>query len=156
MTVIRVLSRNTVVRVTQEDGTQVRVSNTSPTAIRVSSLGLQGPAGPRLVDVVYQVSGSVPASRTIIGYLASAPITFIPADAVAIAGTPNSTDVTIAFVDLDDNPVGSATFLAGETGGTVTLSAVTLTKGEGLKAVHPGNVDFLSDLVVTLPANRGN
>jgi hypothetical protein len=155
MTAIRVVTSNTVVRVTQTDGTQVRVANNRPTAIRISELGLQGPPGPRLVEVVYQVSGSVPANRTILGYLASAPITFIPADAVAVAGTANSVDTSLTIYDLDNNIIGTVAFSAGNTTGTVTLSPATLIKSKGLKFLHPASITTLADLVVTLPANRG-
>jgi hypothetical protein len=156
MTTIRVTTQRSVVRVTQDDGTQVRVTNNAPTAIRISDLGLQGPPGPRLVEIVYQVSGSVPSDRTITGYIASAPITFISDDAVAICGIANSTDATFIIIDLDDNNIGTVDFMANQTTGTVTIDEITLLKNDGLKMLHPSNIDFMTDLVVTLPANRGN
>lgn len=145
--VIRVNYDQSVIRVVQVDG--------SPT-IRVSNLGVQGPTGSRLVEVVYAIAGLVPSSRTLIGYIASANITFIPADAVAIAGTSNTNDTTITITELDNTPVGTIFFGAGLTTGVVTISAVTLAKNDGLKFVHPGSVNTLADMVVTLPANRGN
>lgn len=155
MTAVRVTVAKSVVRVTQADGTQVRVVNTRGASIRVSSLGLQGVPGPRLVELVYQVAGLVPPTRTIVGYVASADITFIPADAVARAGTANSVDTAITITDLTGTVLGSAAFLAGATTGTVTISATTLHKNQGLKFIHPNTIDNLADLIITLPANRG-
>jgi hypothetical protein len=156
MSAVRVTVNQSVVRVTQSDGTIIRVANASGTSVRVSNIGVQGPPGPRLVEIVYQISGIVPPSRTLTGYLASSDITFIPADAVAIAGTANSVDVSIDIKTLTNTALGSIAFLAGQTTGTVTISGTTLHKNEGLKFVHPASFDTMADLIVTLPANRGS
>jgi hypothetical protein len=146
MTIIRIVQQDTVVHVVQPDNEQ--------TVVKISGVGVQGAAGPRLVEVVHTISGLVPASREVLGYLASSGIEFLPDDAVAVAGTANPSDFTITISTLADVVVGTVAFLSGETVGTVTLDPLTLAQGEGLKFYYGATATAIADVVVTLPANR--
>lgn len=154
MTSIRVTQQRPTIKVTPGDTPRVAVHVGAASRVRVANLGLQGPPGTRLVEVVYSVIGTVPANRTTLGYVATAPIDFIPANALARCGTANPVNTSFTLLDLDDVVLGTVDFLANQTVGTVSLNPTSLVAGEGLKIVHPASVSGMSDLVIILPANR--
>ena len=155
-TTINVIEQVSTVVVTQVDGPNIVVTTpTNSPTVKVASIGVQGPPGTRLVELVMNIAGLVPPSRVYVGYVATAPITLIPADALAIAGTANLTSTTITITTLTGTVVGTVVFVGGATTGVVTISGVTLTKGQGLTYSTDSQSAALADIIITIPANRG-
>ena len=141
--------------VTVNQNTSSVVVTTQSANVNVSNVGIQGPPGSRLVELVLAITGRVPLNKTYRGYIATAPITLIPADALAVAGTANSVDTTITVTTLTGSVAGVILFPANSLTGTVTLSTTTLTKGQGLIYSTDAAVGTLADILVSIPANRG-
>lgn len=152
--VIRVSTTTTTVRATTAAGEIIRVTTLTP-SVRVSNLGLQGPAGSRLVEIVVSFSGAVPPSTTFTVYLASAPVTAIPADVVAIAQVGNTGGSTVITVKLNGvTTIGTVTFATAATVGTCAFNAFSMVKGDYLTLTTTGTVASLADMMITIPVNR--
>lgn len=156
MTIIRVTTTTSVVRVTDLDtGDVVRVTGANTPVVRVADIGIQGPPGSRLVELCLAVDGTVPPGRIIHGYLASSPVDLIPTSTAAHAGTANLADTTIT-VRKNNTVIGTVTFAAGQQVGVVTISAASLAPGDLLKYYFDNAINSLADVVISILANRPN
>lgn len=128
---------------------------TRSATLELAVVGVQGPVGSRAVQWVYSITGKPLGGQHLGDYLADDPLELLSDKFRVHCKIAPTANYTFQFQDKNGASVGSATILAGQTTGTVTLTITTMSDGDVLSLYAAGAVDLtLEDPKISIRANR--
>lgn len=128
----------------------IRQANTTPTVI----IRREGPPGARVVSFPLYASGRPDAGETLLRLELDTAITFDASRSQASAET-GATGSSVFTIYINGSSIGTVTFGAGSSSGTVALTTTTASAGDVLKIVGPNPQDAtLAGVSITLSADR--